>query len=199
MGSSVGGGDSDELPVRRVSIQNGFSLSKYEIAYTDYARFAESTGRSLPDSGGYDLENLPVINTSWQDATAYVGWLSELTGKTYRLPTKAEWEFAAKSGSETNYPWGNDLQMDKANCRSCKTDSSESGPKQSGSYETNLGGLHDMNGNVWEWVQDCAHDGYIGAPIDGSAWDSADYQLRASYRNWRLAGDRAPTIGFRLV
>jgi formylglycine-generating enzyme required for sulfatase activity len=214
MGDTVGDGDSDELPVRQVTIADDFSISKYEIAYTDYAYFAESTGRNIPDSAGYDVATLPAINISWQDATSYASWLSELSGKTYRLPSEAEWEYAARAGAETNYPWGNDLEMDKANCRTCKSDNSRGGPQASGSFEPNPDELHDVYGNVWEWVQDCAHDGYLGAPRDGSAWetdtscsrvlrggawDSDEFQLRSSYRNWRPAGDRTPTIGFRLI
>ncbi|MBT3529763.1 MAG: SUMF1/EgtB/PvdO family nonheme iron enzyme [Gammaproteobacteria bacterium] len=214
MGDIQGGGDSDEAPVRRVDIPQDFYLSKHEISYADYLRFTDATGREMADAMGFGFENKPVINVSWQDADAYGQWLSELTGKTYRLPSEAEWEYAARAGTTTNYPWGNELQLDKANCASCKSDNSESGPGELGSYGANLSGLHDMNGNVWEWVQDCAHDGYVGAPVNGSAWetdpacsrvlrggawDSTEFQLRTAFRNWRPANESSSNIGFRLL
>ena len=214
MGDSSGGGDTDEGPLRTVNFANNFSLSKYEVTYLDYVRFANDTDRPMPDTGSFGVANKPVINVSWEDAVGYADWLSAQTGQNYRLPTEAEWEYAAKSGSNTNYPWGNTIQMDRANCDTCKAEGGEIGTIEVGSYAATLSGLHDMHGNVWEWVQDCAHDGYAGAPIDGSAWEtdpacsrilrggswnSTSYQLRSSYRNWRPANESASNIGFRLV
>lgn len=214
MGDSSGEGDVDEGPLRTVNFANNFSLSKYEVTYLDYVRFAYDVNRPMPDSGNFGLKNKPVINVSWEDAVDYAEWLSAQTGQSYRLPTEAEWEYAAKSGFNTNYPWGNDVQMDRANCDTCRTESGETGTMEVGTYTATLSGLHDMHGNVWEWVQDCAHDGYAGAPVDGSAWEtdpecsrilrggswtSTSYQLRSSYRNWRPANESANNIGFRLV
>ncbi|PCJ26896.1 MAG: hypothetical protein COA96_04510 [SAR86 cluster bacterium] len=214
MGDTLGDGDSDEGPVRSVNFEQNFYLSKYEVTYLDYARFADDTQRDLPQTSNFGVENKPAINVSWNDAVAYAQWLGTQTNQSYRLPTEAEWEYAAKSGSNTNYPWGNDIQTDRANCDTCKVDNSEDGTVKIGSYAANLGGLYDMHGNVWEWVQDCAHDGYVGAPengaawqtdpdcsrvLRGGAWNSTPYQLRSSYRNWRPASESANTIGFRLV
>jgi formylglycine-generating enzyme required for sulfatase activity len=114
-----------------------------------------------------------VINVSWEDATAYAAWLSEKTGKTYRLPTESEWEFAARSGTTSRFWWGEDIREGGkvwANCVGCgsKWDNDQTAP--GGSFAANQFGLQDTAGNVWEWVEDCWHENYEGAPADDSAW-----------------------------
>ena len=117
----------------------------------------------------------PVINVSWNDAQGYVKWLSKQTKKDYRLLTEAEWEYVARAKSTTAYWWGDEVGRGNANCNGC---GSEWGGKQTapvGSFAANPFGLYDTAGNVWEWVEDCYHGTYDGAPKDGSAWkDSAD-------------------------
>ena len=113
MGDIQGGGDSDEKPVHRVSV-NKFAMGRYEVTFAEYDQFAQATGRKKPNDQGWGPGNRPVINVSWDDATAYTEWLSQQTGQSYRLPTEAEWEYAARAGSETKYWWGNKIGSNKA-------------------------------------------------------------------------------------
>jgi formylglycine-generating enzyme required for sulfatase activity len=160
---------------------------------------------------------------SWEDAVEYAKWLSEQTGKRYRLPTEAEWEYAARAGTETEYWWGNEMKSGMANCNAGDT---RWGGKQTspvGSFQPNPFGLYDTAGNVWEWVQDNWHGNYQGAPADGTAWEekksfwqslasggqrvirggSWDYKprnLRSSNRDRSYADFRNfYVLGFRLV
>ena len=106
---------------------------------------------------------------SWNDAKEYVAWLSKLTGKPYRLPSEAEWEYAARAGTQTAYSWGEAIGKGNANCWVCGSDwDRKLAPV--GSFAPNAFGLYDMHGNVWEWVEDCNNNSYDGAPTDGSAW-----------------------------
>jgi len=114
MGDIQGGGDSDEQPVHRVSIGK-FAMGMYEVTFAEYDKFADATGRKKPNDKGWGRGNSPVINVSWNDATAYAKWLSNQTGKNYRIPTEAEWEYAARAGTETKYWWGNEIDKSKAN------------------------------------------------------------------------------------
>ncbi|MEN8220290.1 MAG: SUMF1/EgtB/PvdO family nonheme iron enzyme [Pseudomonadota bacterium] len=107
MGDIQGGGWNSEKPVHRVSIRQGFAMGRYEVTFAEYDKFAEATGREKPSDLGWGRGNRPVINVSWHDAVAYTQWLSQQTGKKYRLPTEAEWEYAARAGTETKYWWGN--------------------------------------------------------------------------------------------
>jgi formylglycine-generating enzyme required for sulfatase activity len=111
---------------------------------------------------------MPVVNVSWEEVQQYVGWLSRLTGKEYRLLTEAEWEYAARAASNMRFSWGNELGADNASCSDCgSTWSLQTAPV--GSFKPNAFGLHDVHGNVWEWVEDSWHENYQGAPTDGSA------------------------------
>jgi formylglycine-generating enzyme required for sulfatase activity len=144
---------------------------------------------------------------SWDDAKAYVSWLKNQTGSEYRLLSEAEWEYAARAGTTTKYHWGNSFDEGRAN--------NGAGTVPVGRYEANRFGLHDMLGNVWEWVEDCWHDSYAGAPTDGRAWTSGDgcsrrvlrggswvnypRVLRAADRDWNGDGNRLDFIGFRVA
>jgi len=113
---------------------------------------------------------------SWLDAKAFVSWLSQKTGKAYRLPSEAEWEYAARAGTNTSYWWGRDVGSRQANCRECNTGE----PQRTtpvGSFKPNGFGLFDTAGNVAEWMEDCWNDNYRGAPRDGTAWMSGQCRL----------------------
>ncbi len=124
----------------------------------------------LPDDKGWGRGDQPVINVSFHDAHAYARWLVNKTGKKYRLPTEAEWEFAARASTTTAYWWGDVIGQANAVCNDCGSqwDAQQTAPV--GSFKSNPFGVYDTAGNVWEWTQDCWHDDYTGAPTDGSAW-----------------------------
>jgi len=174
MGSKKGEGDLDETPEHPVRI-TPFAIGKYEVTFAEYDMFANATNRDLPDDEGWGRENRPVINVSWHDAVAYAAWLSDQTGKRYRLPTEAEWEYAARAGTRTAYWWGNDVGRNHANCNGCGSQWDDRQTAPVGSFPANPFGLSDTAGNVWEWVQDCWHENYQDAPEDGSKpWGEED-------------------------
>ena len=148
-------------------------MGRYEVTFADYDRFAEATSRTKPSDEGWGRGSRPVINVSWNDAKAYATWLSAQTGKTYRLPSESEWEYAARAGTRTRYSWGNDIGVNRANCDGCGSEWDNRRTAPVGSFAANGFGLFDMHGNVWEWVEDCGHNNYQGAPMDGSAWTNA--------------------------
>ncbi|RKZ93216.1 MAG: formylglycine-generating enzyme family protein [Candidatus Parabeggiatoa sp. nov. 1] len=145
MGDLQGDGGSDEQPVHEVSVSR-FAMGKYEVTFAEYAKFAEATGREK----AWGVGNYPVEQVSWDDATAYAAWLSTQTGHTYRLPTEAEWEYAARAGTETRYWWGNDASHEYANYGHWMLESDLS--SLVGSFPANPFGLHDTAGNVWEYT-----------------------------------------------
>ena len=204
MGSpaSEEGRDDDEGPRHRVTLES-FALGRYEVTRGEYAAFASATGRSprgckrvYDGEGTYDAswwrnpgfaqgDGHPVVCVSWDDAQAYVRWLSRETGEEYRLPSESEWEYAARGGATTSRYWGNGSspQCGYANGadaaatlvytiwgRAASCDDGALHTASVGSYAANAFGLFDALGNVWEWTADCWHDTYAGAPGDGSAW-----------------------------
>ena len=219
MGCVSGGDDCDrnERPVHEVDVAS-FALSKYEVTFEDYERFVAAKGHRWPDAEGWGRGDRPVINVSWDDAVAYASWLSEETGEEYRLPSESEWEYAARAGTTTRYSWGPDLGRNRGNCFRCgsRWDADRTAPV--GSFAANPWGLHDVHGNVDEWVQDCWHGNYRGAPADGSAWqrsrgcgfgpDLRVYRggswsgywtyLRSANRRGTAAGSRYNHVGFRV-
>ena len=160
----------NQRPVHEVRIRR-FAVSRCEVTQAQYQEFISATGRfwkkprDFPDNG-------PAADMTWHDAQAFIEWLNRRTGQRYRLLTEAEWEYAARGGTETEYYSGDDFTSLQANCGnsvSCSGDR-HSITAPVGSYPPNPFGLYDMAGNVWEWVEDCWHDSYEGAPVDGSAW-----------------------------
>jgi formylglycine-generating enzyme required for sulfatase activity len=141
-------------------------------ANEEYDKFCEATGRSKPDDGGWGRGKRPVTNVNWNDAKAYVKWLSEQTGKDYRLPTEAEWEYACRAGSTGKYSFGDDVNQ--LGNYGWYRGNSDDKTHPVGEKQANKFGLYDMHGNVWEWLEDKWHDSYSGAPADGSAWMSGD-------------------------
>jgi formylglycine-generating enzyme required for sulfatase activity len=180
-------GHQSEKPAHRVAIRQPFAVGKYEVTVGEWNACVEE-GRcpSKAEKSGND-PNAPVRDISWTEARQYAKWLSRKTGKPYRLPTEAEWEFAARGGTTTRYWWGDELISGKANCKNCGGEWDRKLPARVGSFSPNPFGLHDMNGSVWEWVADCWHGSYAGAPPDGSAWEEKDCRARVirggSWRN----------------
>jgi formylglycine-generating enzyme required for sulfatase activity len=214
MGDIQGQGLKDEQPVHEVRIRRPFAVGRYEITFDQYDEFAKAAGRDLPEDEGFGRGRRPVIRVSWEEAGDYAEWLSRQTGKRYRLPTEAEWEYAARGGTETAYWWGNERMSGFANCIGCGSKWDGKQPAPVGSFKPNPFGLYDTAGNVWEWVQDCWHDNYQGAPSDGSAWEKepngdcygrvrrgGSYigNARSSSRSVFRARARFRALGFRLV
>ena len=162
----------DESPQHSVTIPKPFAIGRDEVSFDEYDRFAQATGKPLPKDQGWGRGrgSRPVINVTWQDAQDYAAWLSGQTGQAYRLPTEAEWEYAARAGTATAYWWGDELGKNHANGGGggSEWDGKQTAPV--GSFPANPWGLRDTAGNVYEWVEDCWHDNYRGAPDDGRAW-----------------------------
>ena len=180
-------GDVSEAPPHRVKIGYSFAISRFEITAAEWiACFTAGGCDYRPKRKGMTATS-PVHNLSWLDARQYVKWLSKKTGKKYRLPSEAEWEYAARAGTKTKYWWGNAVGEGNANCKNCGGDWNRKRPAVVDSYGANPFGLQGMNGSVWEWVADCWFDSYKGAPNDGSARDRKDCQSRVlrggSWRN----------------
>ncbi|MDM8563886.1 formylglycine-generating enzyme family protein, partial [Candidatus Marithioploca araucensis] len=208
MGSNRSG---DEKPVHGVSIKT-FAMSRYEITFDEYDAFAEATGREKPSDQGWGRGHRPVINVSWHDAVAYTKWLTEQMGQEYRLPTEAEWEYAARAGTETDYWWGNEIGSNRANCHGSGSQWSGKSTSPVGSFKANPFGLFDTAGNVWEWCADNWHKNYKGAPTDGTVWKGGDesYRVlrggswgslpvycRSAFRSRSTSDDRVQFVGFR--
>lgn len=168
MGSAQG--EDDEQPAHAVTIPRPFAIGKFEVTFDEYAVYARQVGVPMPSDEGWGREQRPVVNVSWADARDYARWLSSVTGRAYRLPTEAEWEFASRAGTRDAYWWGDRIDEGRANCSGCggPWDGDRTAP--AGSFEPNPWGLHDTLGNVWEWTEDCWHETYHAAPSDGRAW-----------------------------
>jgi formylglycine-generating enzyme required for sulfatase activity len=159
-----------ERPVHRVVISKPFLIGQREVTLAEWdACVADGGCAYAPPNRGPGRESFPVTNVDWNDAQQYIAWLSKRTGKTYRLPSESEWEYAARAGSATTYPWGAAMEKSRANCSGCNDRPSQE-PERTGSYLPNDFGLYDMAGNAAEWVEDCWNTSYKGAPANGSAW-----------------------------
>jgi len=203
--------NSYEGPQQRVVISKAFALGKYEVTFAEYDRFAKATGRKLPSDSGWGRGKRPVINVSWVDATEYAEWLSRETGEKYRLPTEAEWEYAARAGTDTRYFWGNgesaactyangyDVSGKRVHGYSWENFSCDDGQANTapvGSYQSNPFGLFDMSGNVYEWtcsLYKAPYDGNEqrctskeiegGRVLRGGSWNFIPWGLRSAYRS----------------
>ena len=214
MGSPLGeeGRNDDEGPVHRVTIDYMFAVGVYEVTFSewDYCVKQGGCGGHKPGDEGWGRLDMPVINVSWEDAKAYLRWLSQETGDPYRLLTEAEWEYAARAGTTTPFHFGNTISTDQANYGN-----SRGRTIAVGLLPPNKFGLHDVHGNVWEWVEDCWHPSYRRAPADGSAWIArGDCSLRvlrggswyyeprsprSADRFWSNADLRCNSYGFRVA
>ena len=215
MGDLDGSGNSNERPVRTVTISHRIAMGKYTVTFEEYDQFVTATDAERPADEGWGRGSRPVINVNWLEAKAYAAWLSEQTGKRYRLPSEAEWEYAARAGTETAYSWGDEIGVNRANGHDSGSEWSHQRTSPVGSFAPNDFGLYDMHGNVWEWSEDYWHRNYEGAPADGSAWLSGGRDrsrvvrggawyvyppgLRAAYRDKVGPSIRIVNIGFRLV
>ena len=180
------GGDTDERPTRTVNIRNRIAMGMYEVTFAEYDAFADAvSGRSRP-TAQWGRGNQPVINVNQADAKAYADWLSTQTGKTYRLPSEVEWEYAGRAGETTLYFFGNTIACTDANYNRNPNQSASrrcSGSQQTlavGRFAANTFGLYDMHGNVDEWVEDCYIDTYISVPTTGATNAGANGGARTS-------------------
>ncbi len=163
------GEDYSERPTHRVTLRP-FALGKYEVTVAEWDTCVQAGACSYKPPAEPSPARRPVTNLSWNDAQEYVHWLAQQTGKPYRLPSESEWEYAAGAGSRSRYGWGEQAGIGKADCRGCGGSYDSHRPSDVGSYPPNAWGVHDMLGGVAEWVEDCWHLSYKGAPDDGSAW-----------------------------
>jgi len=229
IGDLSGDGESNEQPVRAVTIARAFALGKYEVTFAEWDACVRDGGCDLrPYDEGWGRDDRPVIYVSWNDAKQYLGWLSRKTGRDYRLPSEAEWEYAARAGSTTAFHFGDRISPAQANYngtydyvvgREWWSLAKANGLYREqtvavGSFPANAFGLHDVHGNVWEWVEDCWNDDYAGAPKDGNAWTTGDcaqhakrggswftvpWAARAAARVGNGAGEQRSDIGFRVA
>jgi len=182
MGSEL---ENHTQPLTEVRISNAYAISAHEITFADYARYAQAEGLEMPSDSGWGGGVRPVINLSWHQAQGYVDWLKETTGKPYRLPSEAEWEYAARGGTDSTFWWGSAGADARgfANCRrGCDSPytgffSSKTAPV--GAFPNNPYGLYDTSGNVAEWVQDCYRPDLSMVPEDGSAFEAENCAARS--------------------
>lgn len=188
MGSNTD--DPSEKPVHHVTIGAPFAIGKFPVTVDQWnACVAANACQKLTPENNPN-KAAPARDLSWDDAQQYVKWLGKITGKPYRLPTEAEWEYADRGGTATKYWWGDQMHKGSANCKDCGDPWHKEGPEAAGSFAPNPLGLYDMNGGVWEWTADCWHNSYQGAPVDGHAWDSPGCDMRVIRGgSWREGGD----------
>jgi formylglycine-generating enzyme required for sulfatase activity len=235
--------EANESPQREVTIAHAFAAGRYEVTLGEYRAFLQATGHTegthcLTNEAGdtalregrgplapgiAQTDQHPVVCVSWEDAMSYAHWLAEETGEPYRLLTEAEWEYAARAGTPTPFPWGTAVTTDDANYDGQYTyNGGPAGERRlaslpAGSFPPNAFGLYDMTGNVWEWVLDCFHPDYTGAPKDGSAWlrtesgdcsrrirrggswDGYAKSVRVANRYWNQTSFRSNYDGFRVA
>ncbi|WP_426436312.1 SUMF1/EgtB/PvdO family nonheme iron enzyme [Bradyrhizobium genosp. P] len=202
--------DASERPIHRVTVKP-FAMGKYPVTVREWNACAAAKACGFTASGKDDA---PVTNVSWSDAKQYVTWLANHAKKAYRLPSESEWEFAARGGTQTKYWWGDQMQSGAASCRDCGGDAGAEQPVKVGSFKANPFGLYDMGGGVDQWVEDCWHRSYQGAPADGSVWSGGDCAshvirsgswkndtryVRPANRDNYDTNVRYPTHGFRVA
>ena len=216
------GSASNEVPQHKVTIKRPFAVSKFETTFEEWdACLLESACKHTPNDQKWGRGRHPVVNVSWEDAKEYVTWLSKKTGLQYRLLSEAEWEYVARAGTLTAFSTGESITSDDANFDGGYTyGGSEKGPYRKstvevGSFRPNAFGLHDMHGNVWEWVEDCWHKDYTGGPSDASSWTDRCNErsrvlrggswidppriVRSAHRSRNIPVYRSGTVGFRVA
>lgn len=217
---STSKGYASETPLHAVKFALPFAVSKHEVTFADWDACVAGGGceGARPTDQGWGRGPQPVINVSWIDAMEYVTWLSQLTGKPYRLLSEAEYEYAARAGTTTVYPWGDDLHLNgkaMANCDGCGSPWDDKQAAPVGSFPPNNFRLYDMVGNVFAWTADCWHANYLNAPADGSvwladgdctmrpvrggSWNASPDMIRSSARASLTAATRINYVGFRIA
>jgi len=202
--------DPSEKPVHRITIEP-FAIGRFPVTIDEWRQCVADKACSYEPSGD---DRTPARNLSWNDVQQYIAWLSEVTQRTYRLPTEAEWEYAARGGTKTRYWWGNQTLVKTANCKGCGEPHDAHSPLPVGSFAPNPFGLYDMGGGVDQWVSDCWHKDYNGAPRDGSSWERPNCRervvrggswrsdptyVRPASRNFYDPAVRYPTHSFRVA
>lgn len=202
--------DPTEKPIHQASIAS-FAIGKYPVTVGEWRHCVAAKACSAVVEGE---DAAPARNLSWTDAQEYVAWLSKNTGKPYRLPSEAEWEYAARAGAGSRYWWGERVMPSMANCKGCGGAYDSRQPAVIGSFPANPFGLHDMVGSVAQWVADCWHPNYQGAPSDGSprtephcrenvlrggSWRNDASYARSASRAYYDSGVRYPAHGFRVA
>jgi formylglycine-generating enzyme required for sulfatase activity/S1-C subfamily serine protease len=212
MGSADPG--TRDKPAHKVTIAKPFAIGRFSVTFDQWDGCVAHGGCTYdPVDQRWGRATRPVINVSWEHAQQYVAWLSKQTDKTYRLLTEAEWEYAARAGSTTRYPWGDMIGEGNANCGGCGSEWDRKQTAPVGSFKPNAIGLYDMHGNVWQWVEDCYNENYEAAPADGTpanckdesqrvlrggSWGDAPGNLRSAARTGIISGNRNSYIGFRV-
>jgi formylglycine-generating enzyme required for sulfatase activity len=168
--------DPSEKPAHQVTIGAPFAIGKYEVTAQQWNACVDAGACQKVAQAAN--ANAPIRDVSWDDAQQYLKWLSSTSGKQYRLPTEAEWEYAARGGTASRYWWGEQMAAGKANCKDCGQPWTNEGPANVGSFAANPYGLHDTSGSVWEWVSDCWHNSFKDAPTDGRSWDQPNCRVR---------------------
>ncbi len=215
MGDQSGGGSRAELPAHRVEV-GAFKIGRTPVTRGEFMACVEVGVCRAEAIGatGHAEPTLPMTGVSWIDAQDYVGWLRTRTGEQYRLPSEAEWEYAARAGVMTAYPWGDAVDRNRANCGGCGSAWDRSGPAPVASFAANAFGLYDVIGNVWQWTADCWYRDYSSAPatgvpreealcqqrvLRGGSWDNDAWMARLSYRANAAATLRQDLNGFRVA
>jgi formylglycine-generating enzyme required for sulfatase activity len=217
MGSPAGerGRANDEGPQLEIGFVKPFAIGKFEVTFDEFDACVKDKGCARPpDDQKWGRGKRPVVNVGWAEAKAYAAWLAKRTGKAYRLPSEAEWEYAARAGTETRFFWGDNQGRNKANCDKCGSPFDKKQTAPVGSFDANPFGLHDMHGNVWEWVEDCWHESLAGLAADGAArsagecarrairggsWNSSVANTRSANRSSYAATQRNSGLGFRVL
>lgn len=214
MGALPGEGESTgrEYEDHLVTLGTTLAVSTTPITFEQFTACA-TNGDCAPQISLNTNDDRPAVNVTWADAQSYAAWLARITGKPYRLLSEAEYEYAARGGMTSRYPWGESAGKGNANCADCNLQK-PTGTSPVGSFPANGYGLRDVVGNVFQWVDDCFYPNYAGAPNDGSVWDSegctrrvvrgASYLsksslLRSSWRDWRESTERNDDVGFRIA
>lgn len=226
MGSPAGKGADDEHPQHAVTIARPLAIGKFEVTFDEFDACAElGGGCTRPYDYGWGRGNRPVVSVSWDEAQKYLAWLSKETGKQYRLLSESEYEYAARGGKRTAYPWGDTIKLDgkaMADCSDCGSSWDDRQAAPVGQFAANGFGLYDMVGNVWEWVEDCYHPGYEmggsqgkaeapanGLPwtdkqcqervVRGGSWDYDPQYLRSAVRDRNSSFFQGSDLGFRVA
>ena len=210
------GRNPDESPRHQVTISKPFAVGEFTVTFDEWNACVRFDGCPQVSDAKWGYGKQPVINVTWDQAEHYAAWLSKMTGKAYHLLSESEWEYAARAGTTTAYYWGDKIGSDNADCKTCGSpfDNIKPAPVDWSKFKPNKFDLFDMAGNVWQWVEDCYHANYGGAPTDGSAWitqscafrilrggswDNDPSYLRSAERLRRDIGSGGISVGFRVA